>query len=134
MAKNQSQPRLVQPTSFPEPIAAVFNELTGQRADEWALASGVALSRFRKRHSRSPTFAEFFDVVFAMPDLDAAKAVDWSEVPGAILYSLRHHIAVDWRRRGWISWSRMPRSLRQGATFGVASRQWRANLLVDRDA
>ena len=117
--------RTISPEAFPPEVLLLFDELTGEHTDVWGLAAAIALSRFRKQNSRSPTFAEFFNEVFDLPELSAASRVQWSTVQSSVMHGVRYHIAVHWRRAGWISWARTPRSLRPGEAFRQASRNWR---------
>jgi hypothetical protein len=111
-------------SAFPADLALLFNELTGRRADKWALTAAIVIARFRKKRRMSPTFAELFVEVLETPGLrELSRAIDWTEVGASATYSFRHHVAVHWRRSGWITWNTRPRSLREGAAFARASRR-----------
>jgi hypothetical protein len=89
--------------------------------EDLALAVGVSIARYRKRHRRGPTFSELFD----------SLSETWPEtgthglVNSRMTYSFRHHLAVHWRRCGWIQWGRQQRSLSPGVRFREASRDHR---------
>ena len=118
--------RIVSPSSFPPDLRRLFDQLTGSESESWGLLAAIALSRFKKRHSRAPSFAEFFDMVLATRGLQAHSDVEWAVLSAAMVYSFRHHVAVHWRRQGWISWSLEPHSLRHGKAFQAASKEWRS--------
>ena len=119
--------RIVSPEHFPIELRALFDELTGPNADVWGLSAAIALSQFKKHHSRSPSFAEYFDAVLILREFQPRSSIDWSSVPSPVLYSFRHHVAVHWRRLGWISWSREPHSLRHGKAFRKAATEWKSH-------
>lgn len=118
------QRRIASPEFFPAELRTLFDELTGPGSDRWGLEAAILIARQRKRTRRSPTFAELFAAVLSHPDLSGKVAdVDWATLSGFV-YSFRHHVAVHWRRRGWIAWSNRPRSLHGGLAFSRASRSW----------
>ncbi|MBW9093037.1 hypothetical protein JNB62_05025 [Microbacterium jejuense] len=105
----------------------MFSEFTGEdTADEWALAAAVFIAQTRRRTSHGPTFAELF--THLLPDTDG--------IPGPFPDGLNHHerrravtgfrghVAIEWRRRGMISWDKdVTRSLRVGREFRSRSRR-----------
>lgn len=102
-----------------------FNSLTKEeRADELGLAAGICIARVRRRTGRGPTFSELFAELFK----DAPLHPKWPEgltypVRATIHHAFRLHVAIQWKRRGWISWDQgMERSLRVGPTFREHSR------------
>lgn len=101
---------------LPDELKALLLEFSLDEA--MALDAAVAVARFRKRNHSGPTFAELFEVVLPQ---DRTGDLDWSANLRAT-YAFRHHLAVHWRREGWIRWGRAERSLATGAQFREASR------------
>ena len=102
---------------LPEGMQALLVELSLD--DALALKAGVTIARVRKRTHSGPTFAELFEVVLPR---DRVVDLEWSDNPRAT-YAFRHHLAVHWRRQGWIQWGRAERSLATGTLFRKASRE-----------
>jgi len=107
----------------------MFEEFTGdETAEEWALAAAIFIAQTRRRTSRGPTFAELF--AYLLPDTSGLPApfppeLDFFERRRAIS-GFRGHVAIEWRRRGMISWDGgVTRSLRVGRAFRVRSRRRR---------
>lgn len=106
-----------------------FDALTSDAlVDHYGLAAGVFITRTRRRTGQGPTFSEMFRELFEEGTLHP----EWP--PGmnnptrtAIQDSFRRHVAIQWKRRGWISWDPgVPRSLRVGHVFRERSRAWQA--------
>lgn len=102
-----------------------FDALTDEeRADELGLAAAIFIARVRRRTGRGPTFSELFAKVF----LEEPLHPDWPTgltypVRATIHHAFRLHVAIQWRRRGWISWEPgVERSLRVGRRFREQSR------------
>jgi len=102
---------------LPEGMQELLRELSLD--DGLALKAGVTIARVRKRTHTGPTFAELFDAVLPR---DRVAHVGWSENPRATS-AFRHHLAVHWRRQGWIQWGRAERSLATGIVFRKASKE-----------
>lgn len=100
---------------LPEPMQVRLAQLTAD--DELALRASVSIARFRKKHRRGPTFAELFE---SLADTVAGDIADWPS-DSKNTYSFRHHLAVHWRRLGWIIWDHRERSLATGRRFREAS-------------
>lgn len=113
----------------PETWRDAFEALTDDAAaDRHGLTAAVFIARFRRRARRGPTFSELFGGVFE----EASLHPEWpdglsSAARAAILRSFRLHVAVQWKRRGWIAWDPgVARSLRVGRTFRERSRERQA--------
>lgn len=109
----------------PDAWIEAFNSLTAEeRADELGLAAGIYVARVRRRTGRGPTFSELFAELFK----DTPLHPEWPSgltypVRATIHHAFRLHVAIQWRRRGWISWDPgVERSLRVGPTFREQSR------------
>lgn len=105
----------------------MFSELTGEdTADEWALAAAVFIAQTRRRTSYGPTFTELF--THLLPDTDGIpgpfpEGLSYHERRRAIT-GFRGHVAIEWRRRGMISWEKgITHSLRVGREFRLRSRR-----------
>lgn len=116
------------PSALPVALQELLSSLTS--SDEVSQRLGkraaIEIARTRKRTGCGPTFTELFDPIL----LDAAGrssdlAAQWDSFERTHLYALRHHLAVHLRRGGWIQWTKLPRSLRTGVTFSIASREFR---------
>jgi hypothetical protein len=115
------------PKDFPRAWLPWFVELTGTEHDyEWGLRAAVMIARYRKRHGRGPTFAELFEQLERASDDFAQTKKFFAQGKRAEVYRFRNHVAVHWRRLGWIQWDRGSRSLRVGRTFRAASHEWSA--------
>jgi len=104
----------------PEEWIERFNALAEDTcADRYGLRAGVFIARVRRRTGAGPSFSEMFTEVLQGEPLHPAwpEGLDYA-VRAAIQRSYRLHVAVVWKRRGWISWTRgVTRSLRVGITF-----------------
>jgi hypothetical protein len=105
-----------------------------QRLDEWtrdeelALRAAIVIARYRKQNSQNPTFSELFEVLArSRPNLSANGHQD-----PRVAFAFRYHVAVHWRRGGWIRWGPEKRSLRTGRTFRLASRDFVSSRLASR--
>lgn len=104
---------------------AAFDALTDEeRADEFGLAAAIFIARVRRRTGRGPTFSELFAEVFDEHPLHPEWPAGLTyPVRATIHHSFRLHVAIQWKRGGWISWdSGVERSLRVGPTFRERSR------------
>jgi hypothetical protein len=102
-------------TQLPEVMQLRFAQLA---ADEGlALRASVTIARFRKKHRQGPTFAELFE---SLVETGSVQIADWP-TDSRSTYAFRHHLAVHWRRAGWITWSHRERSLATGVRFREAS-------------
>lgn len=113
----------------PETWRDAFEALTDDAtADSHGLTAGIFIARCRRRTGRGPTFAELFSEVYKAEPLHP----EWPEglsnaARAAILRSFRLHVAVQWKRRGWVAWDPgVARSLRVGRTFRERSRKRQA--------
>lgn len=110
------------PESWRDAFEALTDDAT---ADRHGLSAGVFIARFRRRNGRGPTFSELFAEVFDEEPLHP----DWPEglsnaSRAAVLRSFRLHVAIQWKRRGWVAWAPgVARSLRVGRTFRERSRE-----------
>lgn len=102
-----------------------FNALTDEdRADALGLAAAIFVARVRRRTGRGPTFSELFAELFKNEPLHP----EWPSgltypVRATIHHAFRLHVAIQWKRGGWISWDPgVERSLRVGPTFRERSR------------
>lgn len=109
----------------PDAWIAAFQALTDEdRADEMGLIAAIFIARVRRRTGRGPTFSELFSELFAHDQLHP----EWPPgltypVRATIHHAFRLHIAIQWKRGGWISWDPgIERSLRVGPTFRERSR------------
>ncbi len=88
------------------------------------LTAAIFIARVRRRTGRGPTFSELFSEVFQ----DEPLHPGWPDgltypVRASIHHAYRLHVAIQWKRRGWISWDPgVERSLRVGPTFREQSR------------
>ena len=114
------------PSEFSTAWVPLFENLTGaDSSNDWGLRAAIMIARYRRAHHQGPTFAELFEAlqISLTPDAGSdgasAKKTAWREV-----YQFRRHVAVHWRRLGWIQWDHRARSLRVGRTFSDASHAW----------
>jgi len=114
----------------------MFEEFTGDdTAEEWALAAAIFIAQTRRRTGLGPTFAELF--THLLPDTGGLPGpfpeLEFMERRRAVT-GFRGHAAIEWRRRGMISFDRaVMRSLRVGRAFREHSRlrqQSRASLVA----
>ncbi len=109
------------PNAWIEAFIALTEE---DRSDELGLAAGIFIARVRRRTGRGPTFSELVAELFA----DEPLHPEWPTgltypVRASIHHAFRLHVAIQWKRRGWISWDPgVERSLRVGPTFRARSR------------
>lgn len=105
----------------------MFESFTGDdTGDEWALAAAIFIAQTRRRTALGPTFAELF--THLMPESQGLPApfppeMEFIERRRAVA-AFRGHVAIDWRRRGLISFDKgVTRSLRVGRVFRERSRR-----------
>jgi hypothetical protein len=113
----------------PDTWRAAFAALTADTvADRHGLTAGIFIARVRRRTGRGPTFTELFGEVFKDEPLHPEWPPGLSNASrAAVLRSFRLHVAVQWKRRGWVSWDPgVARSLRVGRTFRECSRKRQA--------
>ena len=115
------------PKDLPHEWRQLFLELTGNdSAHQWGLRAAIAITRYRKVHGRGPSFAQLFDTLLEIRPGVEDENPD-RRVPKYATYRFRHHVAIHWRRLGWIEWNHSARSLRAGRAFRAASRAWAKN-------
>lgn len=109
----------------PDAWIAAFSALTDEeRAEEMGLTAAIFIARTRRRTGRGPTFSELFSELFPHDQLHP----EWPpgltyRVRATIHHAFRLHVAIQWKRGGWISWDPgIERSLRVGPTFRARSR------------
>jgi hypothetical protein len=109
----------------PDTWIEAFDALTDEeRADEMGLTAAIFIARVRRRTGRGPTFSETFAELFPSSQLHP----EWPPgltypVRATIHHAFRLHVAIQWKRRGWICWDPgVERSLRVGPTFRERSR------------
>lgn len=109
----------------PDAWIAAFRALTDEeQADEMGLTAAIFIARVRRRTGRGPTFSELFAELFPHDQLHP----EWPPgltypVRATIHHAFRLHVAIQWKRGGWISWDPgVERSLRVGPTFREKSR------------
>jgi hypothetical protein len=113
----------------------MFEDFTGQdSAEEWGLAAAVTIARVRRRTSEGPTFSELFSEL--MPDTHGIPGPmrdgATSSARYAATHEFRHHVAIEWRRRGLIGWSHgVERSLRVGPAFIARSLERRRRIILE---
>lgn len=107
-----------------------FDALTDEeQADRLGLSAGIFIAGTRRRFGHGPTFKELFAALFK----DQPLHPEWPEglnyaARSSILHAFRLHVAVQWKRGGWISWDKdVERSLRVGPTFRQTAREWQAS-------
>jgi len=111
-------------STFRSELESLFEELTGDGSSrEWGLQAAIAIARFRKQHRQGPTFTELFEEIVIFPGAEETTHTPPRHVR-ELTRRFRHHVAVHWRRLGWIDWNHNTRSLRTGRKFRVASRAW----------
>ncbi|TXK12344.1 hypothetical protein FVP77_02365 [Microbacterium hatanonis] len=107
-----------------------FEVLTGdERGADWGMAAAIHVARIRRRTGRGPTFAEVFDELLpqSSPLQPPWPAHVSSKSRHDIMQSFRRHVAIEWKRQGWINWDvGVPRSLRVGPSFRERSRSRQA--------
>ncbi|CAH0192754.1 hypothetical protein SRABI98_01801 [Microbacterium sp. Bi98] len=114
----------------PASWAYMFEDFTGEdSADEWGLAAGIFIAQYRRRQSQGPTFRELFEHL--LPDTGGVPArlpTEWDVLERRRgNSSFRSHVAIEWRRRGYIEYDRqVTRSLRVGHRFREQSRALQA--------
>lgn len=102
-----------------------FDTLTTDAvADRHGLTAGIYIARVRRRTGRGPTFTELFGEVLKEERPHPEWPAELSNVArAAIGRSFRLHVAIQWKRRGWIAWDPgVARSLRVGPAFRECSR------------
>ncbi|WP_337007404.1 MULTISPECIES: hypothetical protein [unclassified Microbacterium] len=104
---------------------AAFKALTDKvRSDALGLTAAIFIARVRRRTGRGPTFSELFAELFE----DEPLHPEWPSgltypVRANIHHAFRLHVAIQWKRGGWISWDPgVERSLRVGPEFRERSR------------
>ncbi|WP_314651209.1 hypothetical protein [uncultured Microbacterium sp.] len=109
----------------PDAWIAAFKALTDeQQADRMGLTAAIFIARARRRTGRGPTFSELFAELFPRDQLHP----EWPPgltypVRATIHHAFRLHVAIQWKRGGWINWEPgVERSLRVGPTFREKSR------------
>lgn len=109
------------PNSWTEAFKALTDD---ERADELGLAAGIFIVRIRRRTGRGPTFSETFSELFPHDQMHPEWPAGLTyPVRASIHHAFRLHVAIQWRRRGWISWDPgVERSLRVGPKFREQSR------------
>jgi len=122
------------PKEIPDEWRHLFMQLTGpDSAHEWGLRAAIAITRFRKVNKHGPSFAQLFDTLLELrphvEDEDSNRRVQ-----KLAIYRFRHHVAIHWRRLGWIEWNHSARSLRAGRAFRAASRAWAKSQSLSRDS
>lgn len=104
----------------------IFESFTGDDSgDEWGLGAAVFIAQYRRRHSHGPTFRELFDhLLIDSNGVPSALPLEWDVVERRRgNRQFRHHVAIEWRRRGFIGFDRdVSRSLRVGPRFRELSR------------
>ena len=106
-----------------------FEALTEEkRADHLGLAAGIFVATVRRRTGGGPTFKELFAALFNDKTLHPEWPAGLNYVTRtAILHAFRLHVAIQWKRGGWISWDKdVERSLRVGPTFRERARAHQA--------
>lgn len=109
----------------PDAWIEAFRTLTDEdRSDALGLTAAIFIARVRRRTGRDPTFSELFAELFK----DEPLHPEW---PGGLTYPVRAtihhasrlHVAIQWKREGWISWDPgVERNLRVGPEFRERSR------------
>jgi hypothetical protein len=127
-------PRPIWWRAVPDPPPAAWTMMfhfftDGDTVDEWGLAAAIFIARVRRRTGRGPTFSELFG--YLLPDTSGLP----SPFPDGYSYMERRRLAgefrlsaaIEWKRRGWISWEPgVTSSLRVGRVFREHSRALRA--------
>ena len=125
----ESYPIWWQEIDSPPPAEWVFmfEDFTGDdTAEQWALAAAIFIAQTRRRTTAGPTFAELF--THLLPDTDGLpgplpRNLDFMQRRRAVA-GFRGHAAIEWRRRGMISFDNgVMRSLRVGREFRARSRR-----------
>lgn len=99
----------------------MFESFTAEEtADQWGLAAAIFIARTRRKTGQGPTFAELFREL--MPGTRGVPSEPPKSLDGIdrrrLVSDFRIHAAIEWKRRGWISWDhRVKRSLRVGRVF-----------------
>jgi hypothetical protein len=113
----------------PRSMLDAFDEVTGDdHADAWGLSAALVVARTRRETGEGPSFSELFQEL--MPRV-SKLTVEWPTgtnawARSATLRAFRLYAAVEWKRRGWISWDvGVARSLRTGRTFSNRGKQLR---------
>lgn len=112
MASKSASHQLASISELPDGMRELFEAVVADSAV--GLAAAVQVARYRKRHGYGPTFSELFGVLFT------GSGVDWDR-DRRLTFTFRHHLAVHWKRAGWIRWDGTHRSLATGPTFRRAS-------------
>ena len=104
----------------------VKNLTSAEKTAQVGTKLAISITRHRRKFGVGPTFAELFDPIMHEAKLDKLD-VDRMKVDRLVSYSFRHHLAVHFRRTGWIWWNYSPRSLRTGYSFSRAAKAHRAS-------
>jgi hypothetical protein len=100
-----------------------------EQVDERGLAAAIFIARTRRRTGRGPSFNELFAKI--APEESGLMQVFPEGLNHTARFETRRafrlHVAIQWKRRGWISWETgVERSLRTGSLFRERSRQRQA--------
>jgi len=118
--------RVIDRGALPSDLGALIGNITSEDlASEWGLKAALYVTRFRKRSGHGPTFAELFDGLgLSGASGDATTGIAWDRFDTHVLFSFRLHVAVQWKRDGWIYWTGTSRSLRAGPMYSEAARRY----------
>lgn len=116
--------RVIDRGALPSDLMALLGDLTSEDlASEWGLKAALYVTRFRKREGHGPTFSELFDGLgLSGASGHASTGIAWDGFDAQVLFSFRLHVAVQWKRDGWIYWTGTSRSLRAGQMYSEAAR------------
>ncbi|WP_140425475.1 hypothetical protein [Cryobacterium sp. N21] len=108
-----------EPRQIPIDLMPLFLELTGEdTSDEWARGAGLYIRHVRKTTKARPSFSRLFNKLLSQNEAGATA-------PRKQKYFFNQIVAIHWRRRGWIWFTRDSCSLSEGPAskdFGRAQR------------
>ena len=113
------RPQVLSVGELPMPVRASLADAAND--ERLGLVAAIEIARFRKRTGIGPTFSE----LFATLERIGSIRLNW-EGEADVTFAFRYHIAVHWRRQGWVRWTLSTRSLATGRTFQAASAAHRA--------
>ena len=117
-----------EPRRIASDLIPLFLELTGDdTSDEWARGAGLYIRHVRKTTKARPSFSRLFNKLLSQDEA-------WATAPRKHKYFFNQIVAIHWRRRGWIWFTRDSNSLAEGPVSRAFARSQRAKARASRRA